>query len=141
MSRYSWQNHSRKNGADCFELKENNMNLINVFSKIVEAYSQNELVTVVTDFESTVVLLKSVLSLPDTNIVSVDIADVSWNNYYGAYLLSLDNNGFIYCQPAIDGNGKIHRGGGLYLIDEEAIGSNRPEAFVFEDEDARIEMI
>lgn len=117
------------------------MNLINGFSKIVEAYSQCEPVTVVTDFENTASLLKQILSLPNTRIVSVDLADSSWSDYCGAYVLSLNNDGSLFCQTAIGKNGNLYRGGGLYLIDETAIGAYQPEDFVFEGNEAKIEMI
>lgn len=110
------------------------MNLIEVFSMIVKAYANNQCVTVVTNYENTAELLRRILTLSGTFIVSVEIADKEWRECEDVYLLSLGDNGSVYCQPAMDENGKIHRGGGLYIIDENTIGALEPSDFVFEDE-------
>lgn len=117
------------------------MNTEKVFAKMLKAKSNGTDVSVVTNYANTKKLFKYFLSLPDTYIVDVEIGEVEWRGYDGAYLLDLCADGGIYVQPAILDNGSVARGEGLYFIDVSAIGEHLPEDFVFESEETVIKLI
>lgn len=117
------------------------MNLLNVYSKVIKVHSKRENVTVITNFDNTSVLLKYVLSLPDTYIGAIDIADESQNGYNYVYVLTIHNNGEVFCEPAIRENSTIARSGGICLIDAASIGDTSAEEFVFADCDTKVKII
>lgn len=117
------------------------MNLTKVFSKILKAHAQGRLVSVVTDYENAKNLLKYILTLPEAFLENIELAGEVWNGYADAYLISLDDDGSVFCQKAIAEDGEPVRGGGLYLIDTLAIGAHLPEEFVLDGEDCKIKLI
>ena len=117
------------------------MNTHKVFSKIIKAKSQGRDVSVITDYANAKEILKLVLSLPDTYIKNIEIADELWDNYYDPYLIDICSEGGIYCQPAVLKNGSIAQGEGLYYIDVLAIGEYLPDDFVIEGENTKIKLV
>lgn len=111
------------------------MNVLKTFARIVKARSKGGDVTVVANLRDSTELLKYMISLPETFIASIDIACSEISGYNGAYLVSLNPDGGIFCEPAVsDITGEVKRGGGLYLIDQTAIGEYLPEDFVLDSQ-------
>lgn len=117
------------------------MNTQKVFSKVIKANSEGKDVSVITNYTNSTELLKYILSMPNTHIVSIDIADELWDNYYDPYLIDLSANGDVYCQPVVFTDGQIAAGEGLYFIDVLAIGEYLPEDFVIKGENTKIKLI
>ena len=101
-----------------------------IASEAILAYKSGKMVSVVCSYKKAVKILKALISLDDTKIMSVSVHDPEWDNYDEAWLITLDEEGYVYCQKAInDRNDMPFRGEGYYIIDKKAIGERKPEDF------------
>ena len=117
------------------------MNTQKIFSKIIKANSNGNDVSVITGYSNAKKLLKYVLSMPETYIVDIELAEEEFNGYCDPYLIDISAKGGVYCQPVVLGNGKIAKGEGLYFIDILSIGEYLPEDFVIDGENTKIKLI
>lgn len=117
------------------------MNVQKMFAQMLKANANGKDITIVTDVSKTIELLRFVLSLQGTTLISVDIAQSDHSGYCGSYLLSFCANGYIYCEPAITETGRIKCGTGLYLIDKSAIEDFQPEEFILDNATSKIKII
>ena len=109
------------------------MNTEKVFAKMVKFHSKGEPVTLVTDYENAKVVAKFLLAMPNTFIEAFALWDELQDGYGKAWLLSLCENGAVYCEKAFFDNGGIAQGDGNYIIDTNAIGDAIPSDFVLSD--------
>lgn len=117
------------------------MNVQKMFAQVLKAHASGKDITVVTNVSKTIELLRFVLSLQDTTLISVDIAQSDYSGYCGSYLLSYCADGYVYCEPAMTKTGRIKCGTGLYLIDKSAIEDFQPEEFILDSATSKIKII
>lgn len=110
------------------------MNIEKVFSKILKAKSNDKNISVVSDYDNIKMLLKYILALPDTYIVSIRISNPDFKGYLDPYTIEFTKDGEVYCFETMTKTGGILRTDGLCLIDIDAIGEHKPEDFVIADE-------
>lgn len=109
------------------------MNILRAFSKILKAKSKGRDITVVTEFANASELLKYALALPDTYVITLEISHERITGYKGAYLLSIDADGGIYCEPAvIESDGRVKQGVGYFLIDKAVLSYHSADDFILE---------
>ena len=117
------------------------MDIFKALSKIAKAMSKHTDINVITDYNTSRVLLKFILAMPETYVVNLDIADPDWNGYDNAYLISITDEYGVYCSPAVyEGTKYAARSTGLFYIDKSAIGDYEPEDFVL-DENSEIKVV
>lgn len=103
-----------------------------IIADAITAYKLGECVSVVCNYKKAVKILKALISLPETTICSIEIHDAEWDGYGESWLITLCENGEIYCQKAInDRDGNPFRGDGYYIIEEKALNNRRPQDFCF----------
>ena len=96
----------------------------------ITTYKTGQCVSVVCNYKKAVKILKALISLPETKIDNLELRDELWDGYYESWLITLDNNGDIYCQKAINvENDMPFRGGDYYIIDSKALHGRKPEDF------------
>lgn len=106
------------------------MNTEKVFAKMLKIHSKGECVSLVADYENAKEVAKLIMSMPDTYIEDFQLSREDYDGYADPWLLSYGEEGDIWCQKAILGNGVVAKGEGAYIIDTSAIGSRVPEDFV-----------
>jgi len=116
------------------------MNTQKVFAKMLKAHSKGETVTLVTDYENAKGIAKLIIAMPNTYIEDFQLSREDYDGYCDPWLLTYGEEGDVWCQKAVLGNGHIAKGSGLYFIDTVAIGSYLPEDFVLDGE-AKIKLI
>ena len=108
-------------------------------SEAILAHKSGKLVSIVCKYKKAVKVLKALISLPETKIVGVEVNDAAWDNYDGAWLITIDEVGGVFCQKAInDRNDMPFRGEGYYLIDEKALDGYKPEDFTLGNSEIRV---
>ena len=104
------------------------MNIKKIFAKMVKAYGTGENVTVVTDYSNATCILKHLLSMPETYVAQIIIASRDYDGYDGAFYVNLDEDGEVWCEPAIFDD-KVLQTGGLIYVDPDSIGDHMPDEF------------
>ena len=104
------------------------MNIKKIFAKMVKAYSKGESVTLLTDYDNAQIVLKYLLSMPDTYVAQIIATSQIYDGYDGAFFVNLDTDGAVWCEPAIV-DGRVLRGGGLIYVDTDSIGDHIPDEF------------
>ena len=101
-----------------------------IIADAISAYKTGKAVSVVCNYKKAVKVLKAFVSLPETEIRGVEINDVEWDGYGESWLISLESDGGVFCQKAInDSNDKPFQGDGYYIIDSKALNGRKPEDF------------
>lgn len=110
-----------------------------IIADAISAYKTGQSVSVVCNYKKAVKILKAFISLPETKIIGVELNDACWDGYFESWLITLDENGEIFCQKAISTcNDKPFRGDGYYLIDEKALNGRKPEDFCLSGSQIRV---
>ena len=110
-----------------------------IASEAILAYKSGKMVSVVCSYKKAVKILKAFISLEDTAIRSISVHDPEWDNYDEAWLITLDEEGYVYCQKAInDRDDNPFRGDGYYIIDKKSIGERKPEDFVLGESQIKV---
>ena len=110
-----------------------------IASEAILAYKSGKMVSVVCSYKKAVKILKAFISLDDTKIMSISVHDPEWEGYDEAFLITIDEEGYIYCQKAInDRNNNPFRGDGYYIIDKKSIGERKPEDFVLGESQIKV---
>ena len=105
-----------------------------IFKRMVKIHDKNKSITYVSNFENVREVAKILISLPNTIIEDVHLESPEWDGYEGAFLLTFDEDNTIWIQKAYFDDGRIARGTGIYIIDNDSIGTHKPEEFLIESD-------
>lgn len=105
-----------------------------IFKRMVKIHDENKSITYVSNFENVREVAKILISLPNTIIEDVHLESPEWDGYEGAFLLTFDEDNTIWIQKAYFDDGRIARGTGIYIIDNDSIGTHKPEEFLIESD-------
>lgn len=104
------------------------MNIKKIFAKMIKAYGKGESVTLLTGYDNVQIILKYLLSMPDTYVAQIIATSQNYDGYDGAFYVNLDEDGEVWCEPAIV-DGRVLRTGGLIYVDLNSIGDHIPDEF------------
>lgn len=101
-----------------------------IITDAISAYKTGQNVSVVCNYKKAVKILKAFIALSETEIRGLELNDALWDGYGESWLISLENDGGVFCQKAInDRNDKPFQGDGYYIIDSKALNGRKPEDF------------
>lgn len=110
-----------------------------IASEAILAYKSGKTVTIVCKYKKATKILKALISLPESKIIGVDLNDALWDGYDESWLITIDEEGQVFCQKAINERDNMpYRGDGYFIIDKKAIGERKPEDFVLGSSEIKV---